>query len=237
VERHVKERLVGAGVLMAAAIILVPEMLSGPKRADEKVAARSDAPIKTYTIDLNRSAGAPAATPIEEAAPPPESEPPATVTDESPGGSTESERPSEASPPSTQTSPESTHTESAPVAQQNLPANQEPAKPVAPPAPPSQEPPRATQSVSGPAVASTPNSSTSGGWAVQLGSFASRVTAERMVKDLSGAGFDAFVMPVKSGANTLYRVRIGPFADRSAANDALASIKKRIANAALVAHP
>jgi DedD protein len=32
VERIVKERLVGAAVLMAAAIILIPEMLSGPDR-------------------------------------------------------------------------------------------------------------------------------------------------------------------------------------------------------------
>ena len=58
-----------------------------------------------------------------------------------------------------------------------------------------------------------------------------------MVKDLALSGQNAFVMPVKSGANTLYRVRIGPFAQREAANDALASIKKRVANAAVVAHP
>lgn len=58
-----------------------------------------------------------------------------------------------------------------------------------------------------------------------------------MVEDLSGSGHTAFVMPVKSGTNTLYRVRVGPFSDRAAANDALASIKKRVANAAVVAHP
>jgi cell division septation protein DedD len=72
---------------------------------------------------------------------------------------------------------------------------------------------------------------------VQLGSFASRVTADRMVKDLSQQGQSAFVMPVKSGNSTLYRVRIGPFAERAVANESLREVKGRIANAAVVAHP
>src|SRR5688572_5172504 len=60
VERRVQERLVGAAVLMAAAIILIPEMLSGPRRGERAVTGQpsSDAPLKTYTIDLNRSPGA-----------------------------------------------------------------------------------------------------------------------------------------------------------------------------------
>jgi cell division septation protein DedD len=58
-----------------------------------------------------------------------------------------------------------------------------------------------------------------------------------MVKDLSQQGQSAFVMPVKSGNSTLYRVRIGPFAERAVASKALAEVKGRIANAAVVAHP
>ena len=60
-ERKVKERLVGAAVLMAAAVILIPEMLSGPDReshAEQPAQSRSDAPIKTYTIDLSQSPSA-----------------------------------------------------------------------------------------------------------------------------------------------------------------------------------
>ena len=67
--------------------------------------------------------------------------------------------------------------------------------------------------------------------------FASRATADRMVKDLSQQGQNAFVMPVKSASSTLYRVRIGPFVERGAANDALREVKGRVANAAVVAHP
>src|SRR5688572_19964333 len=61
---------------MAAAIILIPEMLSGPKRDERPATAQapSDAPLKTYTIDLNRSPGA-STTPVEERAPPPDEEP------------------------------------------------------------------------------------------------------------------------------------------------------------------
>ena len=61
VERAVKERLVGAAVLMAAAIILIPEMLSGPDREAAEPAATpsGETPIKTYTIDLNQAPGTP----------------------------------------------------------------------------------------------------------------------------------------------------------------------------------
>ncbi len=75
-ERVVKERLVGAAVLMAAAVILIPEMLSGPDRNSESepaAQARSDAPIKTYTIDLSQSPSAqPTPSVVDNRAPPPE---------------------------------------------------------------------------------------------------------------------------------------------------------------------
>jgi len=66
VERQFKERLVGAAVLVAAAVILIPEMLSGSGQArraetssSETRSGRSDAPMKTYTIDLNQPPGSP----------------------------------------------------------------------------------------------------------------------------------------------------------------------------------
>jgi hypothetical protein len=74
--------MVGAAVLVATAILLIPEMLSGPRTMppvppDAKATSSDDAPIaapadtsklKTYTIDLSKS-GPPAAT-----APEPKSE-------------------------------------------------------------------------------------------------------------------------------------------------------------------
>ena len=217
-ERLVKERLVGAAVLMAAAIILIPEMLSGPDReSHEQPAAqsRSDGPIKTYTIDLSHSPNAqpanaqPTPSVVDNRAPPPE-EPPAAQAPSAPqpaGGD--------------QAKPE--------VPQQETPAPAaapviEPPTEAAAPARPAQRP-----------LASGDDAPTSGRWAVQVGSYAREATAERIAKQLRDQGQSAFVMPVKSGGATLYRVRIGPMKDRASAETALRDVKSP--GAAIVPHP
>ena len=208
-ERLVKERLVGAAVLMAAAIILIPEMLGGPDRgshAEPAAQARNDAPIKTYTIDLSHSPSTqPAPAVVENRAPPPE-EPPA------------------AQPP-TEPSPEP------------QPAAVDQAKPEAPQQP-VVEPPTvkpAPARTAAPPLASNTGAPTSGQWAVQIGSYAKEATAERIAKQLRDQGQSAFVMPVKSGSATLYRVRIGPMKDRASAEAALRTVKSE--GAKIVAHP
>jgi DedD protein len=65
-------------------------------------------------------------------------------------------------------------------------------------------------------------SSEASGWAVQLGSFASRINAQRLVKQLKAKGFSAFVVAGGGSSGKLYRVRVGPQPDRAAAG-ALAS--------------
>jgi DedD protein len=228
VERHVKERLIGAAVLVAAAVILIPEMLSGggdeSSENTQTVTPAGDTPLKTYTIDLNKSPGQsamPAPETLTTVAPPPETEPPA-----------ESESESAASAPATQAIPESTAERSAPeripetpVVSQPAPATVKPPTPVSVPATPARSPSAAPEKASG------------AGWAVQLGSFSSRATADGMVSKLRGEGYDAFVMPVKSGTNTLYRVRIGPMADRESAASTLSRIKAKVPAAAVVKHP
>ena len=209
-ERIVKERLVGAAVLMAAAIILIPEMLSGPDRdsaAQPPAQSRSDAPIKTYTIDLSQSPGAqPAPAVVDNRAPPPE---------ELPGAQHPVAQAAAPQPPAAdQAKPE--------VSQQSA----ELAKPVveAPTPAPAARP-----------LASDPAAPTSGRWAVQIGTFSKEANAQRLVKELRDQGQSAFVMPVKSGAATLYRVRIGPMKDRASAEAALRDVKSQ--GAKIVAHP
>lgn len=212
-ERVVKERLVGAAVLMAAAVILIPEMLSGPDRDSRTEPAaqqsRSDAPIKTYTIDLSHS---PAAQPppavIENRAPPAE-EPAAT-------------QPAAAQPvPGDQAKPEVPHESAA------TPPPQPMVEAPTAAAPPVREPQRE--------LASSAEAPTSGRWAVQLGTFSKEANAQRLVKELRDQGKSAFVMPVKSGGATLYRVRVGPMQDRASAEAALRDIKAP--GAAVVTHP
>lgn len=225
-------------MLVAAAVVLIPEMLSGPKRGDDASAKRNgDEPFKTYTIDLNRSPGAstastPTTTPVDERAPPPESEAQQTTNEPTQASAPDSETPAEERAQTAQASPESAQPEPAPPPQRVAERQPEP-QPR-----PREHSAASTRETTTPApVASAPTVPTSRGWAVQLGSFASKATAERMAKEFSSSGQAAFVMPVKSGANTLYRVRVGPFAERAAANDALVAIKRRVANAAVVAHP
>ena len=246
-ERPVKERLVGAAVLMAAAIILIPEMLSGPDRGSaEKSAEADEGAIKTYTIDLSQSPGTRTAATspqaVDNRAPPPE------------------EKPSSAAPPAEQNTPEpQARPESTPPARTERPAAESPASssdapPVAaaepaPPQPKSEPPavrpeakPQAKPEVPPKPVASAPSAPTSAvpagkGWAVQLGSYSSEATAQRLMNEWRAKGQSAFVMPVKSGGKTLYRVRIGPTQDRASSEATLKSVKASIPAAAVVAHP
>ncbi|MCC6171818.1 MAG: SPOR domain-containing protein, partial [Gammaproteobacteria bacterium] len=55
------------------------------------------------------------------------------------------------------------------------------------------------------------------GFAVQVGSFASRASADRLAAELRGRRFETFVSPVRSSGRQLYRVRVGPVEDRAAA--------------------
>jgi DedD protein len=60
------------------------------------------------------------------------------------------------------------------------------------------------------------------GWAVQLGSFQSRDNARRLVRELKGKGFEAFILEGGGTSGRLYRVRVGPAPDRAGA-EALAT--------------
>jgi DedD protein len=72
------------------------------------------------------------------------------------------------------------------------------------------------------------------GWAVQLGSFASRANAEKLVGRLKAHEASAYVSSSGQGASLRYRVRIGPLADRAAAERVLAKLKKEGHSASLV---
>jgi DedD protein len=73
-DRRVKERLIGASILVAIVVLVVPELLSGPKPATAPPAPNAIAaePIRTVTVDLATSK-APAASEAEPpvAVPPP----------------------------------------------------------------------------------------------------------------------------------------------------------------------
>jgi len=58
------------------------------------------------------------------------------------------------------------------------------------------------------------------GYLLQVGSFRERDRAESLVKQFSGDGFEAFVEKIPlTGGQTIYRVRVGPYAERLEAQE------------------
>lgn len=212
VERQVKERLVGAAVLVALAVILIPELLSGPgtKQKPTPSNVRNEQGLKTYEFKLD---GTPARTPAQEAAPPAEqaAAPPAEHAEEAVTGAPPAEAPTEkvAQTPS----PE-------------LRGGEEPQAATPPPIP------------SSPTPSSTASPASTAGWAVQLGSFADEERAKRLVAKLKDAGHNAYLVPLRrADGKTLQRVRIGPYAQRAAAEVALKKVASEAKGAAVISQP
>ena len=223
-EARVKERLTGAVVLVAIVVIVVPELLSGPKH-------RVPPPAGSHTvkIDLNGphrlTPAAPAAAAAEtgvaavpadgvapraggevvpaEAAPPPATEPETVADIPAPPPETESV-PGDPEPPA------AARKGTVPV----VPAPAAPARSAALKAPPPA--PRSAAAAVPPPPSSTPVAVA--GWVVQLGSFASRENAQKLVTELQHKGYSAFIAEYRGHDKVLFRVRIGPEQDRGRAD-------------------
>jgi DedD protein len=227
VDTHLKERLVGAAVLVAVAVILIPEMLSGPSGRDAAPAGAArtaeEGGVRTYTIDLGERARSGANEPVpseagttaaieETPAPPPEDEQQPSVPVVAPAATE-----SVANVPVVVASTEPTPAER-PVAAVKAP-------PASTPAP-------------APEAAATVRSSDGQKlpWVVQIGSFARQDTADRLSQDLKRRGYASFVVPFKPGAQTLYRVRVGPMRERSEADAIVQKLKREGTAATVVAN-
>jgi DedD protein len=230
VDKYLKERLVGAAVLVAAAIILIPEMLSGPKdngsaQTDSLGQNVSDANgLKTYTIDLGAPKGGPAQANRDKAEQLPAESPAIVETvpppPEVPGG--------DASKQST-AAQKSSNSELAREHDQRLledfTAQENSPQPIAKPAE-KPEKPVSTETLPTAAVDKVAHQSASAGrWSVQVASFSVRATSERIAAELKSKGYPAFVVSYGGASQTMYRVRVGPVADRAAADALLKKIK------------
>jgi cell division septation protein DedD len=74
------------------------------------------------------------------------------------------------------------------------------------------------------------------GWMVQLGVFASRANAEHLAQEMKAKGFRASVSGVTMGSRALYRVRVGPAADRAAAHELQGRLRSAGRAGTLVPH-
>ena len=195
VDVPVKQRLIGAILLVALIVLLVPEMLHGPIRpaaqARGNEPAAEEQPLKSVTISLadDTHAGSAAQQPQTPAPVAPAAEPRGSAPQ---------------SPPAAATSAT-------------------PAQPPVPAAPPSQS--SAPQAIVTPPSPPPPASAArGGGFMVQLGSFANRANADRLAQQVRARGFQVSVSRSPRGKH-LYRVQVGPAHDRAAAEQLLARLR------------
>lgn len=229
-ERHTRERLTGAVILVALVVLLVPELLSGPRpRAARSAVSTDEPPVRAYTMSLGDDSaggvtGQPGPAPPSNAA--------------QMGGAVQASgavRPSAPVPSGGAVRP------SAPV-QSGGAAPRASGPPPASAAVPSLPPPRPAPRMAGlgppPAAkalapstevhASQPaagRTQSAEGWMVQLGSFGSRANAERLARQLKLKGYVASISQSVTGGRKWYRVRVGPERDRSAASAVAARLR------------
>jgi DedD protein len=225
-DRRVKERLVGASILVVLVVLFVPELLSGPKRAVVPPSPPgATLPMRRVTIDLTTSKATVGSDPAESTAGAASSgEPASAVSLDDPasgaaapgagsGGSAASPAPAPTSAPSAAN-----------------PASG--AQPAPPPAADEVESGAASPTVP---VATSKAQPVRRGWVAQLGSFAARDNAEKLERQLRSQGFSPVLSSVGAGPSLRFRVRIGPVADRGAAQTLVAKLGKAGHPATLVA--
>jgi DedD protein len=207
-DRGLKERLIGAAVLVALGVWLIPLILDGP-RIDpnsesaglELPGAGEPAPLRTQTIRLDEPAEAPgeriAAEPV---------------------------RPAE-------TGALPAVGEAPPVASAPEPARATVTPPASAPGADRVTEERSTASTAAPApqtataIASAPRPAPAAGdWMVQLGSFGEEENARRLAERVSGYGYSAEISPHRAGGRTMHRVRIGPYETRPRAEAVVSSL-------------
>lgn len=115
-------------------------------------------------------------------------------------------------------------------APENEPAPAEPApvEPEPPPVQPAPAPVRAAPETAVPEPAPAASApAASGSFVIQVFSTKDESQAKKVHADLQKAGFKAFMSPVKIGSSTNFRVRIGPFAQRSQADQTAVKVKEK----------
>jgi len=204
-ERALKERIIGAIVLVAVVVLVVPVFLDGPPNNGGvvsevvKLPGQDDQQSQTIVLDRDRDEPVPAQPAAEQPRPEPVRQAPVQ------------QAAAERDPPPPDPQP------AAPEPEVSEPQEQEPVREPAP------QPVQAA--------------STTGMWAVQLGSFSNQANAEKLAADLRREGFAAFLSQLNTDAAQLHRVRVGPQKDREAAEAMAARLKNAGHEVKVLPHP
>lgn len=245
VERQLKERLIGAAVLVAIAVLLVPEMFSGPRsRAPQPVeldsrAGTSEAAteqIKTMQIDLQRApvSAARSSEAVSSAAPvtiePPAAAPKSDIPEPvaaAPVPAAASSRSAESSAASRASNVTSTVINQAASSQAASKSSQSASK--------SSVSSRAASSAASVAPPPPkPAATSAGNWQVQIGSFGTEARAREIAAQLKSQGHSVSVSPLKAGGKTLFRVRVAGGSTQESAQAVLKKLSATYSGAAVV---
>ncbi len=186
-DQQLKERLVGAAVLVVLGMLLIPTLLdgppqTGPMRVGIELPTADEEGKKSHTIRLDVPSASPATGSIAR---PVESVPVARPQPADPASAGKKIAGTEVTP---QKVPDPTPAVSAQSAVQESPPPAEAVPPI-----------------------------TGGGWAVQVGSFSKQANADRLSGELAARGYDVFISRVVTEGNTWYRVRVGPVPNKAEA--------------------
>ena len=230
-ERALKERIIGASVLVVVVVLVVPVFLDGPPEDGEVVSRQVSLPgqnaqnTQTVVLDRDRDEPVPAAAAMTPT-PAPVRETQREAVQANAGGSdgvgsdnVGSENTGGNDTGSVENGGEDEEVAAAPARQATA-------------APAESRPDRNTI-----VAANNAATSTTGMWAVQLGSFSNRENAERLAADLRKQGFAAFLSGLATGSGQLHRVRIGPQKDRDDAEAMAARLKSAGHTGQVVPHP
>lgn len=240
-----KQRLIGATVLVALAVIFLPMLVQGPEPEQSVTeAVPLDAPdkptvdtegraLETREILLPQPNGA-APTPADNN-PPASDDPNAVATvdttvaprvDAVSGESLNTASPVTATPetPSSANTAATTTTESLPTATTTPAPTPAPSPAQATPARPPATATTAPATRPEPATASPlPVATASGNFAVNVGSYANVANAEALLAKLKAAGLTAYAESTSLDGKAVRRIRLGPFAQRGEAERARAA--------------
>jgi len=205
-DQGLKERLVGAAVLVAIGVWLIPWVLDGPESSLDTSAsslqlpaAEEPMPMRTQTLRLGGDQAEPSVAAAETApAEPPAAAPPPR---ETPAAVTTAEPAAESATP--------------PAAEPPVRVATAPAKP--------------------PAAASAAPAAPAGDWIVQLGSFSEEANARRLAQRAGTFGYKAEVSSLRGSGRTLYRVRVGPQPTRAQADATASALRAHGVEARVVA--
>ena len=216
-----KQRLVGASVLIALAVIVLPMLLGGRPEEGAAESQKIELPPQPEELDFQTRR-----YPLGEA---PASRPPESVSPDPgegvrPPGGAPAEEPAEAGPGAV------TRVELKPREVEDALLTAEPGEGAGPAAGDSGIPDEQQKPAPTPESGALQTAATAGGgrYIVQVASFGSLDNATRLAETLRGYGYGVLSDTVSSDVGTLHRVRVGPFDTEADANAAVARLRNQV---------